>query len=768
MTETHHPHARRRRCLTVLGLLGALMLGCAGVASAATKVIRYHGYHATVPASWPVFRLAQSPRTCVRFNRHAVYLGRPGADQLCPPDAAGRTEAILVSPLPAGHGVGAAGTVLAPTIPGAASARGSAAQTVKPAAHVVVTATWNRDPSAVADALGVRSVLRAGRGYDRRQTAGTGAGARSATTRARSAVAHARRAATVTSPGVTFPVGTVVGTPGSVYTGLGFDACSTPSTTAMSAWTSSPFRAVGVYIGGANMACSQPNLTATWVTTETDAGWHLIPIYVGLQAPSNGCGCATISPAAAAAQGSAAALDAISHAAAIGLGPGNPIYFDMENYTRSTSSTATVLAFLSAWTTQLHLSGYLSGIYGSNNSGIEDLVAEQGTGYVEPDDIWFASWNGQQSTANAELPATDWANHQRLHQFEGGHVDDYGGSQIDIDGDYVDAATASAGSGSLTTTIAAAPTLSVRPVFDGTIDLNPSWSGEPGVASWQISAGAAATTLTPVKTIAAGAKRPIVLRSSYPYFQAEALNALGQPIGATGVVATPAHVALFGNSAFVPPHGPGGVPVACYGLSPCQVSATVTVGHRRMAHTGLESIPAGGGTVHFDLSRADHRIVAKATGHRLPVTVTVRTSTGARASRPMSLVPFTVSGRAPRTTAGVSPSLRILSETGFVSHGWSGGVLAVCLSATPCLTSTTLTERGQLIAQSQPQTLGVGELGYLSFRMTRQGHRLLSHALGNQLGARVTVTTSATTPTPATGAAAPGATTSALISLASF
>src|SRR5204862_6533226 len=75
-------------------------------------------------------------------------------------------------------------------------------------------------------------------------------------------------------------------TGGSTFTGLGFDTCSAPSSGAMNAWKASPYRAVGIYLGGINSACVQPNLTPTWVGAETAAGWHLIPIYVGLQAPS--------------------------------------------------------------------------------------------------------------------------------------------------------------------------------------------------------------------------------------------------------------------------------------------------------------------------------------------------------------------------------------------------------------------------------------------------------------------------------------------------
>src|SRR6185436_16305433 len=92
------------------------------------------------------------------------------------------------------------------------------------------------------------------------------------------------------------------------FTGLGFDACAAPSSRAMAAWESSPYRAVGVYIGGLNRACSQPNLTAAWVGEQVAEGWHLIPIYVGRQAPTSSCtSCAKLSASQAAVQGSAAA-----------------------------------------------------------------------------------------------------------------------------------------------------------------------------------------------------------------------------------------------------------------------------------------------------------------------------------------------------------------------------------------------------------------------------------------------------------------------------
>jgi hypothetical protein len=230
---------------------------------------------------------------------------------------------------------------------------------------------------------------------------------------------------------------------GSTFTGLGFDACTAPSTAAMNAWlASSPYRAIGVYIGGNNRGCSQPNLTASWVGTHTAKGWHLIPTYVGLQAPTSACtSCAKLSATQATAQGAAAASDAVVQAGALGMGPGSPIYFDMEAYTRTASATSATLAFLEAWTEKLHALGYTSGVYSSSASGIRDLAEQVGTGYTLPDDIWFANWNGVASTADPYVPANAWANSQRIHQYRGGHNETYGGVTINIDNNYVDGAT---------------------------------------------------------------------------------------------------------------------------------------------------------------------------------------------------------------------------------------------------------------------------------------------------------------------------------------
>lgn len=342
----------RRFVLCLLALAAALP------ATAGAETIHFRGEEVAVPAGWPVYRLAEHPRMCVRLDRKAVYLGKPGAAQRCPASALGRRRAVLV------------------------------------------------DPGARARAARVKAQA------------------------SRVAPAHISAA--------------------SEFTGLGFDACTVPSRRSMSAWESSPYRAIGVYIGGLNRGCSQPNLTASWVAEQIGAGWGLIPTYVGLQAPTSSCSsCAKLSSSAAAAasQGTEAATDAVNQARLAGIGEGSPIYFDMESYTPTSSATSATLTFLAAWTTRLHALGYDSGVYSSSASGISDLADQLGGSYQQPDDLWIANWNGQQSTTDPYVPASAWSQHQRIHQYRGGHDETYGGVTINIDNNYVEGATAGVGLG---------------------------------------------------------------------------------------------------------------------------------------------------------------------------------------------------------------------------------------------------------------------------------------------------------------------------------
>jgi len=703
--------------VTLLASLGAWTAPAGALAASATKVVHYRGYSLAVPESWPVYRLDTHPMTCVRFNRHAVYLGRPGIEQRCPAHAAGRTEAILVEPLQArasGAAAGATGAALpAPSAVGAAAGDRSSAQLVNAARGVVVTATWSRHPAVIRRALDVRSLVGVVRGGPR--------------------------------PAPTATAANALAQPGQVYRGLGFDPCSTPSSGQMSAWGASPYRAIGVYLGGANLACSQPNLTAAWVSRESAAGWHLIPTYVGLQAPSNSCGCASISPGSAASEGAAAARDAIAQAQAVGLGAGNPIYDDMEAYNPG-GSTPAVLSFLAAWTARLHASGYKSGVYSSSSSGIADLASRYGTGYLEPDDLWIANWNGVRNTADPNVPSGDWVSHQRLHQYNGGVDETYGGVTINIDGDYLDGATAAAGS--FAPALAAAPTLSVSPAADGSIDLYPSWLGSGQVSSWQVMAGTSPTSLTALgQPVAASNATEIVVHNAYHYFAVRAFGAAGQLLGTSPPAVTRRFVAIFGARAFVPRQGLAELPVGCFSPVPCLVTTTITTGRRRLVKTGPEVIPVSGGFVYYNLSPTGRTMLNRAKHHRLHVQITVRDASGISATRQLNLIRFATSGPNPAGAVTQSQALRIIGGTDFVSAGGTGGTLAACFAASPCNPSTTITAAGTVIAHTTAGFLGVNELGYVPFTLTAAGHTLLTRAPGNQLPATVAITTGGATAT---------------------
>lgn len=412
-------------------------------AAAATAVLRhggrvvvYAGLAVTVPASWPVYDLAAHPATCVRWDRHAVYLGTPGADQACPAHLVGRTEAVLVTPA-ATMPAGAAARSGAPTV--AAAAGSVPATAVSTAAHQIgiavtgtgaaLTVTWGADP-VLARAVAA--------GVTRRPSTGTAGTASTGTTATRG----------VTTLGSAVPL-YPLGRTSTMLQGLAFDTCATPSVAAMQAWRRSSYRGVGVYIGGANRACGDGNLSASWLgSVVAHQGWKVLPIYVGLQAPCSSSVFARTSedPGTAYRQGVAGAADAVAEARSFGLLPGSAVYDDMEGYGGSGRCSAGVLSYLSGWTSGLHGAGYSAGVYSSGASGIYDIGRNfWNTAYLMPDLVWSARWDGVASTTERNLSTAEFSQHQRLKQYAGDHVERFGGYAIDIDSDAVDAAVSTVG-----------------------------------------------------------------------------------------------------------------------------------------------------------------------------------------------------------------------------------------------------------------------------------------------------------------------------------
>jgi hypothetical protein len=382
----------------------AIALGLAALGGSATaagpRVVHYRSYAIRVPAGWPVYRLTPTSHVCVRFDRHAIYLGAPSSQQACPAAALGHTEAILVQPgRTSGDG-----------------AAGGAGSTSFHTHGLAITATWLHNRGLVRWALGVRTLPRAS-----------------------SSVPPASTSALSSPPPDVAPA---------IYQGEGFDTCAAPSRSTMQAWRHSHYRAIGVYIGGYNRTCAQPNLTRGWVSAETAAGWRLILIYPGLQAPVNRCGCTGIKPRRAATQGQASARDAMRRARTLGIGPGSAIYFDMEGYSETRTNRKTVLKFLAAWTRTLEAGGYVSGAHGSIDAGVDVLVSRWGTGYPEPEDLLYSYWDGKDTTHSPGLPRQAWNHHQRIHQYLGPHNVDVRGHTLNIDNDDVNALVTVAGQSS--------------------------------------------------------------------------------------------------------------------------------------------------------------------------------------------------------------------------------------------------------------------------------------------------------------------------------
>jgi len=399
----------------VVSLAGlASLLAVPGPATAASgSVSRWHtvtfdGVSLRVPASWPVISFARDPSACPRLDVHAVYLGTPGPDPICPAGLVGRSEAVMIGPI-RGSSARARG---AP-----AGERGTGAHPAAVASQAVSRTITDELPRA---GVQVSISYRASRGL---------------ADQIRSSVRVSRTGPAVAARASAGRAGASHAVQQSVFTGSGFDSCAAPGAGAMTKWLASSYRAVGIYIGGVNRACAQANLTPSWLTGIVSQGWHYFPIYPGLQSSCVlASGDATISTAHAAAEGKAAADDAAAQAASLGIGRGTPLSFDMEAYAPACNSQVTT--FLSAWDAELHVRGYSAGIYESFTN-IGALVSAAGS-ITEPDVIYYADWDGKATTRSPYMPANMWTNHARIHQYQGGHLETHGGATIDIDSDQLD------------------------------------------------------------------------------------------------------------------------------------------------------------------------------------------------------------------------------------------------------------------------------------------------------------------------------------------
>lgn len=232
--------------------------------------------------------------------------------------------------------------------------------------------------------------------------------------------------------------------PGS-FTGYGFDTCRAPSQRVMDTWRrSSPYSAVGIYIGGSNRLCDQPELDAAWVRTQVKRGWRLLPVQVGPQASCSGYAHRMSSDRATAEQqGRAEARTAVRTARSLAIARGSTLYYDLEDYDLGPDDCRrAALSFLSGWTQQLHVLGFDSGVYSSLGAAITSLdYADRVSpgSYTMPDDIWFAWDNGRADTrTDSRVLGSRWDDHARIHQYRLDVVRRYGGVAMQIDENWLD------------------------------------------------------------------------------------------------------------------------------------------------------------------------------------------------------------------------------------------------------------------------------------------------------------------------------------------
>ena len=229
----------------------------------------------------------------------------------------------------------------------------------------------------------------------------------------------------------------------------GFDKCDSPSLAQMQTWwNNSPLYDMNIYMSGRNRACSaQPNLSAAWVDQVTALGWGLIPTVVGYQSPCTASTTTTklsYDPATAEQQGRGEADIAVTAAGNLGLTTGSILYYDMERYDPPSPDAlgcrAATVAFLKGWTDRIKELGYKSGVYGSPKNAEEDW-ANFGSA-DKMDAIWMARWDNVTSVwtylSFPEFPSDQWANHQRIKQWQAPHNEIWGGVTFNIDGNISD------------------------------------------------------------------------------------------------------------------------------------------------------------------------------------------------------------------------------------------------------------------------------------------------------------------------------------------
>lgn len=206
-----------------------------------------------------------------------------------------------------------------------------------------------------------------------------------------------------------------------VEQGEAFDTASLPPTSDMTTWWSTtPYYAIGVYLGGENSGGTNPG--HAWLANVMTTGWDVWLLWVGPQSEcvdQSGLGTFSDDPTTAQDEGEEQADDAVAAATADGFGDEYLVY-DLEAYDTDNSTCVTAAqSFVNGFEYEVHTVDHEHGaVYGS--SCASDL-----SGYTVhsnvPEAIFPADYgySDYATTPIQCVPDNAWDDNQRVHQWSG-------------------------------------------------------------------------------------------------------------------------------------------------------------------------------------------------------------------------------------------------------------------------------------------------------------------------------------------------------------
>lgn len=224
----------------------------------------------------------------------------------------------------------------------------------------------------------------------------------------------------------------------------GVDSCANESVSRMqNLYTHSPYGTYGFYVGGLTVNRVCPNHasfhTKAWADAVKRQGWNLQPIYSGRQPSCLGSPSYPISSNTTTAfnQGVADGRDAITQAYARGIS--GPLWLDIEGYVANGLSCQPATdAYTKGWMQTVAANrAYITSLYASYPNVIRAAswpVAQR------PYQVTVPHWNNVPGVYSGlpNLPRSYWVNHQRGHQYRGGHNEVWNGQTYLVDNNCYD------------------------------------------------------------------------------------------------------------------------------------------------------------------------------------------------------------------------------------------------------------------------------------------------------------------------------------------